>query len=257
MRRKVVVVGLLVLCCAVGVLVFFGGARLTAGQEPGSAQDPVLTRAALQKILTEAFAEPRARLEALEARMERLAAGVQELRDLLAATFRDLRGHWAHEYVAFLRLKGIVAGYPDGTFRPEEKVTRAALAVMTARARSLPPAAGPPSFPDVPPSHWAAGAVAAASAAGYLKGYPDGTFRPNAPVTRAEAAAVLARAFALPDAGEEAPFPDLRGHWASAEVAKLVRAGACGGYPDGTFRPNAPVTRAEAAKLLASLLMRG
>ncbi|MDO3411533.1 InlB B-repeat-containing protein [Saccharibacillus sp. CPCC 101409] len=111
-------------------------------------------------------------------------------------------------------------------------------------------------FSDLPAGHWARAAVDAATAKGIVRGYPDGTFRPAAPVSRAQFAAMLAAAFALPAAAAEPDFADAAkiGVWARPAVASAVAAGLAHGYPDGTFRPEATVTRAEMAAMLAAAL---
>ena len=88
-----------------------------------------------------------------------------------------------------LDLLGIVKGYEDGTFRPNQPVSRAEFVVLLSRIHEL--EAGEKSFPDVPKTHWAYDAIAAAGAAGWINGYEDGTFRPNESVTRIEAVKMI------------------------------------------------------------------
>lgn len=232
------------------------GAVVAPGSgEPGSASDPVLTRSSLLRHLEGLFEEPRRKLSALERRLALVEQGIRAVQESFAASFPDLRGHWAERAVIALRARGIIGGYPDGRFYPERPVARAELAVMLARAKNLSPRPGEAVFSDLGPGHWAAGAIGAARAAGYLQGYPDGTFRPEKGVTRAEAAVVLNRAFS-PRAGSggSGVFRDLKGHWAAGDVAELAAAGILGGYPDGTFRPQRAMTRAELAVALARVL---
>ncbi|GAA0135757.1 hypothetical protein YSY43_25970 [Paenibacillus sp. YSY-4.3] len=111
-------------------------------------------------------------------------------------------------------------------------------------------------FKDVKPDHWAGKAIEASVGRGYFKGYADGTFKPNATVTRAEFAALLARVAkgeADADAGSAASFSDVAGHWSEAEVKRAVALGFVqpSDYPDG-FKPNTPITRFEIAKWMAS-----
>jgi uncharacterized protein YkwD len=111
------------------------------------------------------------------------------------------------------------------------------------------------SFVDVPSDHPAAGAIAHLVLAGVLNGYPDGTFRPAAQITRAEFAKMMVVASGwLFGPGEPAPFADTAGHWAAqmGYLQAIVRAGAINGFPDGTFRPQDPVTRAQATKTAAA-----
>lgn len=145
-----------------------------------------------------------------------------------------------------------IGGYPDGSFRPDFVVTRAEFAAMLARL--LPDSGGEVSagapFADVAAGHWANEAIAKVSRAGWMEGSPDGTFRPGAVVTRAEAAAVL-QAIKRLEVGEADPgFPDVGVHWAASAIAAVRKAGLIEGYADGTFRPDRALTRAESVALL-------
>ncbi|MDH7576592.1 MAG: S-layer homology domain-containing protein [Bacillota bacterium] len=229
--------------------------ELPGSGEPGSVSDPVLTRSSFEQYLERLFREPRQQLAALEGRLARVEQGIQAIQGSFAASFPDLRGHWAEQAVIALRARGIIDGYPDGRFHPEQPVTRGALAVMLARAKNLPLRPGEAVFSDLAPGHWAAGAIGAARAAGYLQGYPDGTFRPEQNVTRAEVAVILNKAF-KPRAGSGTPklFRDVAGHWAAADIGELAGDGILGGYPDGTFRPQRTMSRAEVAGAMARVL---
>lgn len=88
-----------------------------------------------------------------------------------------------------LDIMGVVKGYEDGTFRPNRPVSRAEFVVLLSRVHEL--EAGEKSFPDVPKTHWAYDAIAAAGAAGWINGYEDGTFRPNQSVKRIEAVKMI------------------------------------------------------------------
>ena len=91
------------------------------------------------------------------------------------------------------------------------------------------------------------------AAMGIVNGYPDGSFRPNAPITRAEFAAIASRFDA--NASEEGDwFSDISGHWAEKAIIKAVNNGWIKGYDDGTFRPNNPITRGQMAKILYNLM---
>ena len=111
----------------------------------------------------------------------------------------------------------------------------------------------------MPTGYWAAGAIGAAKAAGYLQGYPDGNFRPEQGVSRAEAAVMLDKAFSSQSSGKTTNlnFADVNSsYWAAGAIARLVAAGISG-YPDGTFRPNKIMSRAEAAVMLNILIVGG
>lgn len=109
------------------------------------------------------------------------------------SNFPDLQGHWAEKYVTPLVEKGFIKGYPDGTFGPDQLIKRSEIAAIMARAMTLPPLIGKPTFSDIDTTHWAFGFVEAAASKGLIKGYPDGTFRPENSATRAEACAIVAR----------------------------------------------------------------
>ncbi|HEX6989609.1 MAG TPA: S-layer homology domain-containing protein, partial [Bacillota bacterium] len=193
--------------------------------------------------------------------------------------YTDMAGHWAHDAVATLTGRRVVQGYPDGSFGPERSVTRAEFAIMlqrllaavsggtisgaamsggagTAAGAGINEAALPFTDADEIPE-WAAQAIAQAAAAGLLGGYQDGTFRPQQPITRQEAAAILSRVPLGPGAtGEPPSFTDADqiGDWALAAVEAAAVRGLVLGYPDGSFGPLREITRAEAAAILVRLL---
>ncbi|WP_424767088.1 asparaginase domain-containing protein [Paenibacillus sp. sgz302251] len=105
-------------------------------------------------------------------------------------------------------------------------------------------------------SHWAEAFIKEAVAAGFVKGYTDGTFRPNATVTREEFAVMLMGALRTEGAGADLAFSDKSSirAWAQEAVAKAVKAGIISGYPDGTFKPGATITRSEMAGMLAKAM---
>ena len=167
-----------------------------------------------------------------------------------AAPFPDVpANHWAVSYIENLVARGILAGYTDGTFKPSNTITRAEIAKMVAVAKGLGTATGS-SFSDTS-GHWAVGYIEAIKTAGYINGYPDGTFRPNNNISRAEIAkiVVLAAGFTIDTSG--AGFSDIAGHWASDYILTAANRGVVGGYTDGTFRPNNSATRAEASKMVS------
>lgn len=111
------------------------------------------------------------------------------------------------------------------------------------------------SFSDVVLSDWFNNAVSTAANAGIVKGYEDGTFRPNAPITRAEFGAIASRFASVAYEGEDL-FSDIGGHWSADEVNKAANVGWITGYEDGTFRPDQYITRAEAMTLINRVLYR-
>lgn len=157
-----------------------------------------------------------------------------------------------------LEHKRYILGYPDLQFKPTHNLTRAELAAITARLTEKASVIGSVSYKDVPNTHWAADYIAIATAQGYFSGYNDGTFRPDAPVTRAELAAVMAKFLSLSStAGADEHFTDIHGHWAENAIEQLYGGHFLNGYVDSTFRPNNRITRAEAVTMINRMLFRG
>jgi hypothetical protein len=151
----------------------------------------------------------------------------------------------------------IAAGYPDGRYRPTATLTRQALAAYLQRYLTdlAPPVpCTEPPFSDVPVDHPFCAEITWLADAGFAAGFPGDEFRPGAAVSRQALAAILSRvgnAGTDPAACTAAPFPDVATtHPFCADIAWLAGAGVIGGYPDGTFRPTAPVTRQTIAALL-------
>lgn len=181
--------------------------------------------------------------------------------------FKDLpENHWAWGEIKKLFAQKIVGGYPDGTFKPENSVTRAEFTKMLVKVLAIPEeTTGAPIFKDIghPVSSdvWYFGWVQAAAKADLVKGYPGNEFRPESPITREEMAAMLVRALgpkkesfppvaalrAFQDQGQIAP-------WANSFVGRAIEEGLVTGYPDHTFRPQRNTTRAETCALVSRFL---
>lgn len=171
-----------------------------------------------------------------------------------AASFKDVEGHWAQQQIETWLQKGLAGGYPDGTFRPNQPVTRAEFVTFVNRAFGIKAAGGEEVFSDVPASAWFFAEVTAAKNAGYISGYPDGTFQPNNPISRQEAAVIVAKLLGLKGSGGQfADHQDIA-PWAREAVEAVRAAGIMGGYPDGTFRPTNSITRAETVVTLQKAL---
>ncbi|TBL70785.1 hemoblobin-interacting domain-containing protein [Paenibacillus thalictri] len=149
-------------------------------------------------------------------------------------------------------------GYEDGTFRPEQVVTRGQMAAILSRLLGGAAAkAAAPSYEDKAQfPEWAAGAIGQVSALGLMDGYDDGTFQADRAVTRAEAAAIVARLAKPGNVGQAASFTDTRGHWAVGAIDTAARAGLLTGYEDGSFVPDRKLSRAEAVTLINRLIER-
>ncbi len=146
-----------------------------------------------------------------------------------------------------------VSGYKNGSFRPEGKITRAETAqLFYSLLKDKPDLTA--SFSDVPEAAWYSTQVRALASLGAISGYPSGEFRPNRNITRAEFVSIAAR-FSAPLTGE-AGFSDVGQSWATPAITSAVAHGWIRGYKDGTFRPDAPITRAEAVTILNAMLGR-
>jgi hypothetical protein len=177
------------------------------------------------------------------------------------ARFADMEDHWARLDVAMLATLGIVNGIGGDRFGPDLPLTRAQFAKLVVLGLDLnPPAVPELQFADreaIP--GWAHGYVAAATGAGLIKGFDDGTFKPDEPVTRAQVAVIAARALRLKGitAGELEPqaFADDQAipDWARADVDLMVRAGLIASFWGDQFAPSRPATRAEAAAVVRRL----
>ena len=148
-----------------------------------------------------------------------------------------------------------VHGYPDRSFRPEGTITRGEMTAIFRRLLDQGTFMGGNStaFRDVRSGDWYASDVDRLSTLGVISGYPDGSFRPNASVTRGEFASVAAK-FVSAKSGQG--FSDLNGHWAQNAIEKLNAAGWVSGYGDGSFRPDAVITRAEVVSIVNRMLER-
>lgn len=156
------------------------------------------------------------------------------------------------DHLAFL------SGYANGTFEPDRNMTRAEVTTMFARLLTEKMAADQTysnTFSDVAKSHWAANYIGYMQQFGIITGYADGSFRPDASVTRAEFAAIASRFEKLTEGNKS--FSDVpSSHWAAKYINFAATRGWVNGYADGTFRPNNSITRAEVAAVTCRLLER-
>ena len=152
-----------------------------------------------------------------------------------------------------------IVGYGNGEVRPQNNITRAEVATIffrlltdDIRDENL---TKTNRYSDVAATSWYNTAVSTLSSMGIITGYPDGTFRPNAAITRAEFAAIAARFDSNGDK-TTAKFSDIATHWAKDEISIAYNNGWITGYPDGTFGPQRDITRAETMTLVNRVLNR-
>lgn len=170
--------------------------------------------------------------------------------EVSAAT--DTSGHWAEASINSWINSGYISGYPDGTFRPNNAISRAEFVTIANKAFGFTSSQGI-SFNDVKAGYWAYSEIQKGVAAGYVQGDASGTFRPGSAVSRQEAAVMLARLRGYED--DEAASYGYTDRWAMANwavgaIGAVSRNGVMSGYPDKTFRPQRDLTRAEAVAAL-------
>lgn len=153
-----------------------------------------------------------------------------------------------------------IFGFGDRTFKPEDGVTRAQMALMLSAVLGSGAAApaGGLSYADVPTGHWAAQAISAAGQAGLMSGVAVGEFAPEQTVTRAQMAAIVDRWINHSGGGLNVAYTDVTPeHWAYEAIARAGARGVMIGFGDGSFQPEKTLTRAEAVVVLNQLLGRG
>ena len=152
-----------------------------------------------------------------------------------------------------------VIGYPDGNVHPQGNISRAETATIFFRLLKADTRDGNLTaenvFADVANGKWFNKAVSTMAKLGIVKGRSAETFAPDAPITRGEFAAICAR-FNTKPTNTSNSFSDISGHWAEAEIERAVAFGWIAGYPDGTFRPDTYITRAEAMTMINRVLCR-
>lgn len=168
----------------------------------------------------------------------------------VAADFGDLINHWAVNQVKVLVAKKAVAGYPDGSFRPDAPITRAEFLSVLVKAQGLKGAKALP-FKDMQ-GHWAKAALETAYAQGVATGFSGGLFRPDDVITREQMAVMVHRTLRyIPEISAVGATDHQRiSPWAADAVKRMLAFKVMAGYPDGAFRPQGIATRAEAAAVI-------
>lgn len=177
-------------------------------------------------------------------------------------SFDDIKGHWAKSDIELLASKMVVSGATDTSFAPDHNITRAEFAALLVRSLALTSNAEAASFNDVHATDWFAGSIGAAVKAKLVSGYEDGSFKPNAPITREQMAVMVAKALSAAGKKVESQAELLNkfndnlkiSDWAMSSVSQSVKAGIISGMTDTTFVPSANASRAQAVVMLKRLL---
>ncbi|MDL4838895.1 S8 family serine peptidase [Aquibacillus rhizosphaerae] len=166
--------------------------------------------------------------------------------------FTDTVGHWAERNITYLYYQNVITGYSNGTFLPNDKITRAEATTIIIRELGLPLENS--NFVDVSNNYWASKYIGAAVNAKIINGYDGNKFKPNDYLTRAEMAAILVRAYKL-TGNSDISFPDVSGnYWAHDYIENLLANKITNGYSDGNFGPKDNIKRAEFATMIARVL---
>lgn len=176
--------------------------------------------------------------------------------------FSDLSGHWAVAFIRGLVDRGLISGFPDGTFKPEESLTRAQYAAIIAKTFDLPRqvGVGSGSFRDVSETFWASAAIRQAASMGFISGFPDGTFRPQENLTRTQALVSLVNGLGLTGGNshlllfyrDRAQIPT----YATDAIATATQQGLVVNYPKTDhLEPLESITRAEVAAFIYQALV--
>lgn len=170
----------------------------------------------------------------------------------------DIQGHWAEGAIKEMTEAKILNGYPDGSFKPDQSITRAEFAKVIAKAYNF-KSKSTPNFTDVK-SHWAKEYIAALTEKKLINGYPDGNFQPDRPISRAEMVTVLSRLVNLGTEDEkytsdlDSSFPDIStDFWAFKNIEIASRLGILPGYYKPEFRPSRLASRADTAWMVNTL----
>ncbi|MGE5417638.1 MAG: S-layer homology domain-containing protein [Acidobacteriota bacterium] len=186
----------------------------------------------------------------------------------ITVTFPDTEKHWASTFISALVSKKILSGFPDGKFWPERPVTRAQFAKMLVDVKGYPKGAPQGYWPDLVPDNWATPYIGAAINNNIIKidEFPGNNFYPNRPITRQEAALMVAKAFGADTVIKTTDDIWVWGQRNSAKDSKTINSSYLhyvtycmvnnymSGYPDGSFYPDKTLTRAEATVLMSNLL---
>ena len=170
--------------------------------------------------------------------------------------------YWATDFIDALSARGLLLGFPDGTFQPDKPVTRAELAALIAKVFRREGQRIALEFGDIPVTHWAASEIDQTVTAGFMRGYPGEIFNPDQPVSRVQVLVAIVSGLGVSPTLEptssleryqdQDEIPD----WAIAKVATGTEIGLVVNYPSlERLQPNKPATRAEVAAILNRTLV--
>lgn len=173
---------------------------------------------------------------------------------LAAADLKDINGHWAQVHIEKWTTDGLIAGYPDGKFKPDDPITRAEFVSLVNRAYKIERSDTLYQFPDVKSSDWFFAQVMSGKEAGYIAGYPDGSFKPNHHISRQEAAVLITKLLSL-SSEQQTSLTSFTDHlsidkWAQSSINAVLNNGIMSGFPDKTFKAQQNISRAEAVVTL-------
>jgi len=166
--------------------------------------------------------------------------------------FKDVpESHWAYNQISLLATQGIIKGYPNQTFKPEGKITRAELSTLLVRSSDADLIKGKPAFRDVTPKHWAYNQVYTAAKLNIINGYPDYTFKPRKSINRAEGVSMVTRFTGIQKLSYKGLYSDIKAtHWAARNIASANEAGLLAYVKTEKLYPKKDLTRAEVVEIL-------
>ena len=180
---------------------------------------------------------------------------VPEPEETAKVELKDISGHWAEDIIVELVNSGAVSGYPNATFQPDKKITRAEFTTILVKALKLEGKTGK-DFADIT-NHWAKDVIITAASHGIVNGYDADNFGPDNNITREQMAVMIVKAAQLnKNDGESKQFidNDKISSWAAEAVAIASQHQIITGYPDNSFKPQGEATRAEAATVIIKAL---
>lgn len=180
------------------------------------------------------------------------------------AYFADTSSYWAQPFIQALAKKQVIAGFPDGTFKPNQPVDRAEFAAMIQKAFNQKPIRQSGGFTDVPQDYWAASAIEEAYETGFMVGLPGNSFLPNVKIPKTQALVALASGLGLTSGST--PATNLNNYYTDAAqipaygmngIAAATNANIVVNYPNvKVLNPTELLSRGEAAALLHQALVK-